>query len=91
MTETTFELIGLCPAERGWRAVFSNGSASTSPVVAWGVFRKRQGSLDLGISMEGLIADQQPGSGVIRSFECAAAAGNFEGYLAPNMTEPPHH
>jgi hypothetical protein len=85
MAETTFELIGLCPAQPGWRAVFSNGSTSTEPVVAWGVFRKRRGSHDLGISMEGLWADHQPGSELVRHFECAAAASNFEGYLAPNV------
>jgi hypothetical protein len=90
MAETTFELISLCPAETGWRAVFSNGSTSTVPVVAWGVFRKRQGSQDLGTSMQGLLADRQPG-GPIRSFNCAAAASNFEGYLSPDMPEPPHH
>jgi hypothetical protein len=90
MAETTFELISLCPAEPGWRAVFSNGSASTVPVVAWGVFRKRQGSQDLGTSMEGLWADRQPG-GPIRSFNCVAGTSNFEGYLSPDMPEPPHH
>jgi hypothetical protein len=90
MAETTFELISVCAAEPGWRAVFSNGGASTVPVVAWGVFRKRRGSQDLGTSMEGLWADQQPG-GPIRSFNCAAETSNFEGYLSPDMPESPHH
>jgi hypothetical protein len=83
MATTTFELIGLCPAAPGWRAVFSGGSASTVPVVAWGVFRKRQGAHDLGTTMEGIVADHQPG-GPVRHFECAAATDNFEGYLPPN-------
>ena len=48
MAETTFELIGLCSAEPGWRAVISSGSGAKVPVVAWGVFRKRRGSQDLG-------------------------------------------
>lgn len=90
MAEATFELISLCSAEPGWRAVFSDGRASTVPVVAWGVFHKRRGSEDLGTSMEGLWADVQP-SGPVRSFECAAATSSFEGYLAPGMPEPPHH
>jgi hypothetical protein len=93
MAEMTFELISLCPAEPDWRIVFSessSGSVFTVPVVAWGVFRKRRGSEDLGTSMEGLLADVQPG-GPVRSFSCAAATSNFEGYLAPNMPEPPHH
>jgi hypothetical protein len=84
MAETTFELIGLCSAEPGWRAVVSNGSASTVPVVAWGVFRKRRGSQDLGTSMEGLLANQQPSGGPVRDFLRASEVSNFEGYLAPN-------
>jgi hypothetical protein len=81
MADTTFELISISPADPGWRAVFSGGGAA-APVVAWGVFHKRQGTTDLGTSMEGLIADYQPG-GPIRYFDCAAAASNFEGYLSP--------
>jgi hypothetical protein len=84
MTETTFELIGLCSAEPGWRAVFS-GSGAPGPVVAWGVFRKRQGTKDLGTSMEGLLANQQSSAGPVREFVRASAASNFEGYLAPNV------
>ena len=83
MAATTFELIGLCPAEPGWRAVFSGGGAP-GPVVAWGVFRERQGSQDVGTSMEGLLADQQA-TGPVRGFVRASAASNFEGYLAPNV------
>lgn len=82
MAETTFELIALGPAAPGWRVVLSGGGTSTVPVVAWGVFRKRQGSQDLGTLMEGLIADQQPG-GPVRAFTCAAEISNFEGYLPP--------
>jgi hypothetical protein len=85
MAETTFELIGLCSAEPGWRAVFSNGSGATVPVVAWGVFRKRRGSQDLGTSMEGLLADQQPSGGPVRDFSRASETSNYEGYLAPNV------
>lgn len=89
MAETTFELISLCPAEPGWRAVFSDGNGP-STVVAWGVFRKRRDSEDLGTSMEGLWADVSPG-GPVREFICAAANSSFEGYLAPNMPGPSHH
>jgi hypothetical protein len=81
---TTFELIGLCSAEPGWRAVFSGGSGPGAPVVAWGVFRKRRGSQDLGTSMEGLVADQQS-SGPVRDFFRASQVSNFEGYLAPDV------
>jgi hypothetical protein len=83
MAETTFDLVDLCPAAPGWRAVFSGGGTSTDHVVAWGVFRKKAGGLDMGTAMEGIVADRQPG-GPVRSFECAAAMSNFEGYLPPD-------
>jgi len=87
MAETTFELISLCSAEPGWRAVISGGSGAEVPVVAWGVFRKRRGSQDLGTSMQGLLAvAPQPGTPII--FNCAAAVSGFEGYFAPDMPEP---
>lgn len=89
MAETTFELIGLCSTEPGWRAVFSGGGDAIVRVAAWGVFRKWQDGKDLGTSMEGLVPDVQPG-GPVRSFECAADASNFEGYLAPEMPGPAH-
>ena len=66
------ELIGLCSAEPGWRAVFSSGSGAKVPVVAWGVFRKRRGSQDLGTSMEGLVANSQPSGGPVRDFSRAS-------------------
>jgi hypothetical protein len=91
MAKTKFELIGLCPAEPGWRAVILNGSASTFPVVAWGVFRKRRGSRDLGTSMEGLLPNQQPHAGPIQSFFRAAEARGFGGYLPPDTYAPPDH
>ena len=81
MADTTFELISICAAEPGWRASFAG--SSPGPVVAWGVFRKRQGTTDLGISMEGLVANYQIGATTVQNFDCAAAASNFEGYLAP--------
>lgn len=82
MPETTFELISICPAEPGWRARFTGGGDGA--IMAWGVFRKRQGTTDLGTSMEGIVADVQP-HGPVRAFACAAAASNFDGYLSPSM------
>ncbi len=65
--------------------MISGGSGTTVPVVAWGVFRKRQGTKDLGTSMEGLLANSQPSGGPVRDFFRASEASNFEGYLAPNV------
>jgi hypothetical protein len=89
MAGTRFELISLCPAEPGWRAVFSHGDGSTARVVAWGVFRKWRDGEDLGTSMEGIVGNVQPG-GPVRSFECIADVSGFEGYLTPDMPGPSH-
>jgi len=88
VAETRFELIALCPAAPGWRAVYSGGRGP-QPVLAWGVFRKRRGTKVLGTSMEGLVAEPQaigagPGSTRhVRYFGCAAEPTNFEAYLPP--------
>jgi hypothetical protein len=89
MADTTFELISLCPAEPGWRAVFSDGNGSIAQVVAWGVFRRWRDGEDLGTAMEGIVGNVQPG-GPVRSFECVANTSGFEGYLPPGMAGPSH-
>jgi hypothetical protein len=65
------------------------------PIIAWGVFhwtkrRKSDGSLveNLGNIMAGVIANVQPG-GPIRSFSCAAGLSKLDGYLSPQMQDPP--
>jgi hypothetical protein len=94
----SYEIVGLGPAARGWRAIYSTGGSGfrLAPLVSWGVFHKtvRQESsgevvADLGNVLEGVVADSQPG-GPIRGFSCAADASNFEGYLDPETPDPTH-
>jgi hypothetical protein len=87
-----YDLVSLGPDATGWRVV---AGGSVIPIVAWGVFhwtkrRKSDGSLveNLGNIMAGVIANVQPG-GPIRDFGCAAGLSKLDGYLSPQMQDPP--
>jgi len=88
MTEPTFEVISLGPSADGWRAIFSgDNGAVAEPLVCWAVFRKNAAGQPDETLISGVCADSSPG-GPVRFLVPAAAAANFEGYLAPGQSGP---
>ena len=89
MAEHIFEAVSLGPPADGWLAIFSgsSGPQTTTPLVCWGTFRKKTPGHPDETLISGVIADNSPG-GPVRSLTPAAAAANFEGYLAPGQSGP---
>jgi hypothetical protein len=88
MAEPIFEAVSLGPPAEGWRAIFSDsGGAQIAPLVCWGTFRKKTPGHPDETLISGVMADRSPG-GPVRFLVPAAAAANFEGYLAPGQPDP---